>query len=687
MPRLRQNDPLMAFRQHGFRESHKSADDTHAIGDCPLCGKQDHFYINVESKMWDCKSCGHDGGFQTFLADIAAVSREGPELDSRLETLSRERGLGLDILRQYDVGYNRLSGEYLIPVYYQDAGETKVWDLRRAIRHVEKDGTVLYQMMGTAGCQLGILGWEQGPAYQRLWLCEGEWDAMACNELLQRLGIESDLALGLPGAGVLKAQWIPLFQKHDVIAAYDADEAGRKGAQRAFNLLRNRVSALQFVHWGEGVPEGYDIRDLCRDKGTAAFDHLLASLHPQPEGCEVPDVSAEGPTRFGGSGVEASEVYQVYTKWLHMPDTTILDVVYGTVIANRRQGDPIWLHLVAPPGATKTEVLVSLTGSPDVVYRNTLSAKGLVSGQIAAGGADPSLLPRLHERILVIEDFTTIMSIQSVFRDEIFGILRSAYNGKFERDYGNGRYVNIDCHFGIITGVTPAIEHNAEMMAALGERFLNYAPPIPTDIKGRRPFLLKSQQNSGHEVEMREELKAIAHAALNHSFDTAPDVPTPVAEQILDLAQWTSMMRGVVRRERYSVQKDITHEPYAELGTRLVKQFTKLADGIARFRRVGTVGDREFKAIRAIAFGSVASERRRLVKTMWLDTERAWTTHELSEATGLPRSPLVERAVETLIMLGIIRKGKGIQGMRSTYTYRFQDDFAELTERSGIFTN
>lgn len=687
MPRRRQNDPLLAFRQHGFRETHKSADETHAVGDCPLCGKQDHFYINVETKMWDCKSCGHDGGFQTFLSEISVQSREGPELDSRLETLSRERGLGLDILRHYDVGYNQRSEEYIIPVYYQDGADTKVWNLRRAIRQVEEDGKVSYQMMGTAGCQVGILGWEQGPAYQRLWLCEGAWDAMACNEILQRLGIESDLAVGLPGAGTMKAQWIPLFQKHDIIAVYDADDKGRAGALKAFNLLRNRVKTIQFVHWGEGVPEGYDLRDLYRDRGIAAFDHLMGALRPTPEGCVVPEVSAGGHTLLDGSGAALAEVYQTYTKWLHMPDTTILDVVYGTVIANRREGDPIWLHIVAPPGATKTEVLLSLTGSPDVVYRNTLSSKALVSGQISAGGADPSLLPRLHERILVIEDFTTIMSIQSVFRDEMFGILRSAYNGTYERDYGNGRYVNFLCHFGIITGVTPAIEHDVEIMAALGPRFLNYVPPIPADIKGRRPYLLKSQQNSGHEVQMREELKAIAHAALNHSFDTAPNIPELMAGQILDLALWTSMMRGVVHRERYSAQKDITHEPYAALGTREVKQFTKLVDGIGRFRGVPTVGARELHAVRAIAYGSVASDRRRLVRAMWDDSDHGWTTHELSEATGLPRTPMIERAVETLGMLGIVRKGKGIQGMRSTYTYRFHDDFAEITERSGIFTN
>jgi len=683
--RRRQSDPILAFRQHGFRERKKSLDGSQAVGDCPFCGRRDHFYVNLETKAWDCKDgrCGRSGGFQTFLREIIRFSRELPELESLLGELSADRGIAVETLERFTVGYNRNTSEYLIPVYYQEAGDTKVWDIRRAVRHVAKDGKTSYQVMSTAGCQLGILGWEQVPAFQRLWICEGEWDAMACAELLQRLGIQGDLALGVPGAGVMRSQWLPLFQKHEVIAAYDADEAGRQGALRTFNLLHNRVGALQFVHWGE-VRDGYDLRDLYRERGTEAFDFLVNRLHPSPEGVAVAEVADNVRHRHKGPGLPAEEVYRRFTKWLHMEDTTLIDVVFGTVIANRQEGDPIWLHIVAPPGATKTEMIRALDGAPDVVYRNTLSAKSLISGQIAAGGADPSLLPRLHERLLAIEDWTTLMSLPPVYREEIFGVLRAAFNGKFERDYGNGRYVNIECHFGMITGVTPAIEHNAELLASLGPRFLHYAPRIPDDIDGRRVFLRKAQANRGRETEMRKELSETAQRCLTHPFDVVPEIPEGIAERIQDLALWSSMMRGTVPRERFGIHKEVVNQPYWELGTRLVKQYTKLIDGIGRFKRLDRIGEAEYAEIREVALSTIQTERRQIVRTVWRRQE-GWTTAEIAEATGLPRSPLCERTAETLSMLKVLKQERGLKGLRSTYKYRLSDAFRKLTEESKVF--
>lgn len=37
------------------------------VATCPLCGKEDHFYISKYTQMWDCKKCGASGNIQKLL--------------------------------------------------------------------------------------------------------------------------------------------------------------------------------------------------------------------------------------------------------------------------------------------------------------------------------------------------------------------------------------------------------------------------------------------------------------------------------------------------------------------------------------------------------------------------------------------------------------------------------------------
>lgn len=671
-------DNLKAFRNHGFKQNLRLGTETQVVGNCVFCGKDDHFYINRESKQWDCKRCGRAGGFQMFLKQLAECNKLS-EGDGRLKELSAQRGISEDTLLAFDLGFNPYTNEYSFPIWYNEAGELSIYNLRRY--DMETGG-----LRSTAGCNNGILNWDVAAGYDTLWLCEGEWDAMAMAEILFAKERDSEeLALGMPGAGLFKPDWISLFNGKKVNVVYDADDPGRAGAKKCYKLLKRVASRLRFVHWGE-VRDGYDVRDCYIDYGDSAYEHIKERLEEIPEGTDISDIKMRNVESYTGSGLPIQTVYDTYRKWLYMPNTDVVDVVFGTAIANRQKTDNVWMFLVAEPGATKTSMLECLIEAPNIVYKNQLGAKSLVSGQMMAGGDDPSLLPKLHEKILVIEDFTTVLSVPLTFRDEIFGILRAAYNGRYERDYGNGRIFRCDCEFGILAGVTPAIEHYSDSFAALGERFLSYYLPVPKDLRGRRPYLRKAMDNRGREKEMKAELRRVAREALMYPFDKAPGIPANIDDRLLDLAQWTSMVRGTVRREKYSAQKEVTNEPYSELGTRLIKQFSSLVDGIGRFRRVDVVGEHEYKIVKRIAFGSTPPERRKFLKAMWTDPTKGWDTNDIAEMSGLPRFPMCERIAETLYLLGAIRKSKTINGLRSTYLWHIEDDFAEMTESTGILS-
>ena len=65
-----------------------------------------------------------------------------------------------------------------------------------------------------------------------------------------------------------------------------------------------------------------------------------------------------------------SDVHEAFAQWLELPPPgpdryEAIDVTLATPVANRMDGDPLWLFLVAPPSTGKTEMIRSLGDVPD----------------------------------------------------------------------------------------------------------------------------------------------------------------------------------------------------------------------------------------------------------------------------------------------------------------------------------
>lgn len=677
---MKKTDPLQLFLQHGVSFSRQNS--TNSVGDCIFCGKDGHFCANPKTKAWDCKVCGKSGGFQAFLR---AVSEQGQEqfTGTIAKKLAFNRKLKVSTLKRFNVGYNPAADKYTIPVPYVDQAGG-IWDLRHC--------RIGKRLMTTAGCQVGLLGWEYLEEAETIWLCEGEWDGMVIDEILFRLKLRGKHRIAaVPGANTFKADWFRFFHNKEVIVCYDNDQPGRLGATKVYNSISREASSIKFLHWDEECSEGFDVRDLYAQNETDAKETMRvikANLHdfpPEAEGAKI-NVTVPEEEKLTGNGLSANTVYSRYRKWLHLPDTSIIDVVYGTIIANRQGGDPLWMFIVAEPGGTKTVPLISLSGSPNIITTTSLTPHALISGASFSGGGDPSLMALLNNlpspAVLVIKDFTTILNMPQQNREEIFGILRDAYDGSIEKLFGNGvrRQYN-NCRFGILAGVTPAIEQHMEQNVQLGERFISYRTPIPKTMKARRAYLEAARRNQGHEAEMAADLVDVSQSVLNYDFGPVPEVEPGIDDAIIGLAQFTSILRGTVSRDRFT--KEVTHKPFYELGTRLVKEFTKLASGIAQFRRE-TVGQHELKVARSVARSSVPSGTLSFVKNAWKDREKAYSSKELSAAVGLPDFPTGRRILESLSLLNIFTKSTTGIGSNSD-VYALSEDMKEVIQESGVF--
>src|SRR5262249_50836636 len=136
----------------------------------------------------------------------------------------------------------------------------------------------------------------------------------------------------------------------------------------------------------------------------------------------VPSPQAGCPERLDLDGLD-----QIVRRYLLIEDPALLVVLVGAVLAHRLAGDPGWLLLVAPPGATKPEPLRALYDVPGVYPLSELTARTFASGLGEARGLDPSLLARLSDQILVLKDFTTVLEMRREDRQAILAQLREIY--------------------------------------------------------------------------------------------------------------------------------------------------------------------------------------------------------------------------------------------------------------------
>jgi hypothetical protein len=97
------------------------------------------------------------------------------------------------------------------------------------------------------------------------------------------------------------------------------------------------------------------------------------------------------------------DVKRVVQHYLLLPDGgLVVEILLAAVVANRMDGDPLWLFLVNPPSGVKTELIRSLNGVEDVYPLSNLTPQTFASG-FEAKKVEPSLLLRLDRHMSVLE--------------------------------------------------------------------------------------------------------------------------------------------------------------------------------------------------------------------------------------------------------------------------------------------
>ncbi len=365
----------------------------------------------------------------------------------------------------------------------------------------------------------------------------------------------------------------------------------------------------------------------------------------------------------------------VYRKWLELPDDRVLDFVFGVICANVFGGDPVWGGIVGGSGDTKTEILRSLQ-HPIIFPLSDLSANSLISGlrsEDAYGGDEPSLLPKLDGRILVVKDLTPLISGNAESRNKVLGDLRDVYDGSATKAFGTGQVKSFESRFGMLFGVTPVIESCWPDINALGDRFIYYrCEPGNSLAKVKAAF-----NNSDRKKEMREELAGAAGSVLAIEVVRDINVMEKFRTELIHLADFVAKARSPVKRKGQT--EEIEYEPIPEIGTRLVGQFAQLARGIAVARQVRTVNDSIMELVRHVARSAIPRDRLRLLECL-SQFDAAKSTQEIGTNMRMGCGSL-NRKLEDLWALSLVERKTSVSGR---FAWRLSDLARERIRQSKL---
>ena len=327
--------------------------------------------------------------------------------------------------------------------------------------------------------------------------------------------------------------------------------------------------------------------------------------------------------------VSLEDVLATFKKWLELEETDYIEAILATVVSNEIPGDPVWLFVIGPPGASKTEILRSFKHLKNKVFiTSKLTPQSLISGK-QTKDFDPSLLPKLNNKTLIIKDFTSILSMRSDAREIIFSDLREAYDGYLDKDFGNIGHKGYYSHFSLLAGVTPVLDKYTSVQQNLGERFLKIRlNDANTDLK-----VNKAIDNENKQEQMREELADVVKQFHNQNFNIKDvELPQKIQDRLVDLANFVAMCRTTVSRDPYR-KNILTYLPEYEVGTRLGIQLAKLGRGLATIRGKKEIGEEEFKILKRVGVDSIPRKVRVLLEI--LDGQDRLTTTEIVERTGI----------------------------------------------------
>lgn len=367
----------------------------------------------------------------------------------------------------------------------------------------------------------------------------------------------------------------------------------------------------------------------------------------------------------------------------HLPgfDPAVAEILLGCVLANRIDGPPVWLMLVAPPSSGKTVLLEPLVGIDDARLLSSFTPQTLLSGKENEDGSDSSLLTALGEHpIIIIKELGTLLD-DAKTRTQIFSQLREVYDGHFAKSFGTGLTREWNGKMTLLVGITPAVDlYSFDPM--LGPRFFKARFE---SIQDPEALALAAWESAGNEGMANATLHEVYELALTEAEAKLHAVKLSAAtlQKLAASASLLACLRGGVERNKY--RKDAIELPAVVEGTpRIMKGLGFVARALAALK-----GERDLAKLtllHRLVLDSMPEPRRSIFMAAVqasLGLTQPFATKDLE---GIVSKSYTYTISEDLARVGILRNaGQDRTGRgRPTELLDFTDQARDWMIRSGI---
>jgi hypothetical protein len=309
------------------------------------------------------------------------------------------------------------------------------------------------------------------------------------------------------------------------------------------------------------------------------------------------------------------ELLELMGEYLHLDDTEHVLFALAVATSATYDGDPLWGMLIGPPSSGKTE---TIRGLDDLAHHvDDLTAAGLLTwqpGRKGKEGRQSGILARVGETAFVtVGDFSTILATSDRGgRDQLFSLLRRAYDGSVVRDLASAPApLTWGGRLTLLAGCSPAIDSYASHEAALGPRWVYYwlrGRDTETKRATSRKARLKAAELDRYRSEVRELAAQVVMAARGREVK----VPGHFGRRLDDLAIVACYGRAAVPRNPYG-RREIEGMAVIEEPPRLTGQLATLARALLALEV--DQGD-VLNLCRRVALDSVPEPRRLLLEAL-----------------------------------------------------------------------
>lgn len=363
--------------------------------------------------------------------------------------------------------------------------------------------------------------------------------------------------------------------------------------------------------------------------------------------------------------------------FLYLPNRNPFYVALASVAANRHQPadwDMVWPFLVGPPSCGKSEIIDAFRELPDCHPVSRFTEAGLLSGspqRERAADATGGLLHQIGKRgILLVSDFTLVLSQRADRRDDLISLFRDIYTGRLERALGadGGKMCVWTGKLGFLAGVTEVIDDHHATIAKGGDRFIysRFTSLSARQKQERYQFSLR-QQAEWH----RDHLTEAIIEFMEQERSAPPVLPIGYEQKLIALSDLATTARSPVERDWRTREIVDFHEP--EYADRLMKQLRGLRWGL---RYIGLTEKQTWDVVSSTAVDCVPRLKGRIIELL---SSEAVVTQLVAQRVGRPILS-VRRALEELECFGVVRREHAANrshGDRWSLADHFKDAYAD----------